>query len=204
LLSPNYTDAGFGYAVGGYHATDPTKNYAFYAIQDLKSIESGGYTATPHLTGFILNDINANRQFNGGEGLVGVRVDIVDQATGEKWYTISKLNGYWDFAASAGHLYTITASGGDFNGTATAENVLIDTGGHDGNNSRSIDFFSGVATGRTDYVDSNNHTPSGALSLMNGTADEYLFISDGQAPVTNGDVIVQLIGVTSISSIDVS
>jgi hypothetical protein len=39
-----------------------------------------------------------------------------------------------------------------------------------------------------------------AFFKMGNRGDFHLFISDGQAGVTNGDVVVQLLGVTSITS----
>ncbi len=43
-----------------------------------------------------------------------------------------------------------------------------------------------------------------AFFQVNGTGDYYLFISDGKAGVTSNDVVVQLVGVTSIGGIDLT
>ena len=43
-----------------------------------------------------------------------------------------------------------------------------------------------------------------AFFEVNGTGDNYLFISDGVAGVTANDVVVQLVGVTAIGSIDLT
>lgn len=43
-----------------------------------------------------------------------------------------------------------------------------------------------------------------AFFKVNGTGDFYLFVSDGTAGVTANDVVVQLVGVTSIGGIDVT
>jgi Ca2+-binding RTX toxin-like protein len=160
ILLADHSEAGFGFATGptGYPGFDN-----FYTAQKFGT-EAGAVTK-PYLTGFVLKNADGNMQYNGGEGLGEVTVTIHDTTTGQSFATTTNAAGYWDFAAVAGRTYVLSASGGDFAGTATAT-VTVDTGGSNGYNTRSIDFFSGQATGRVDFAASANRAPTGTVTVV--------------------------------------
>ncbi|MEQ1838040.1 MAG: Ig-like domain-containing protein [Candidatus Nitrotoga sp.] len=86
-------------------------------------------------------------------------------------------------------------------------------------NEASIDAATGVATFNTDsgttlddaladiatrFTAATDTAGEFATFQVNGTGDYYLFISDGDAGVTANDVVVQLSGVTTINTIDLT
>jgi Ca2+-binding RTX toxin-like protein len=170
LLMANHSEVGFGFAAGpsGY------KGYSnYYTTQNFGTQQGAGNT--PYLTGFALRNADGNLQYNSGEGLAGVTITIHDLTEDRHYATQTKTNGYWHFAAKEGHSYSLTASGGDFVGTARVTSVSIDVDGPNGYNSRSVDFFSAVTGGdglardalaRVDYGVPGNQAPTGSIVIL--------------------------------------
>ena len=73
-------------------------------------------------------------------------------------------------------------------------------------------FTSGSGTTLTDaladiasrFTEAEDTAGEFALFQVDHAGDHYVFISDGKAGVTAGDVVVQLVGVTSVSGLDLS
>lgn len=160
ILLANHTEAGFGFTVGALES-----GYRKYFVVQKFGTESGA-ADKPYLTGFALSNGDGNLQYNQGEGLGGVTISITDNTDGSTYTTTTGAYGYWDFQAAGGHSYTVTASGGSYVGSGVAANVSIDSGGTNGYNSRSIDFFSGVAAGRVDFGIPGNSAVSGGISIL--------------------------------------
>jgi Ca2+-binding RTX toxin-like protein len=161
-LEANHSEVGFGFSTG--------PNLIYSAGTNVYTTENYGIdetaATTPHLTGFVLLNSDGNLQYNTGEGIVGVTITITDNTDPSKSTTVlSQDYGYWDVAAVAGHRYTVSASGGSFSGTATAADVVVDSGGTNGYNTRTIDFFSGDPAARVDYGVPANHAATGTVSI---------------------------------------
>ena len=54
------------------------------------------------------------------------------------------------------------------------------------------------------FTAATNSAGEFAFFKVNGTGDFHLFVSDGAAGVTANDVVVQLVGVTTITSINLT
>ena len=161
-LASNHSEVGFGFSTGSNPIYSEGKNV--YTTENYGIDETAA--TTPHLTGFVLQNSDGNLQYNAGEGISGVTITVTDNTDPSKSTTVvSQDYGYWDFAASAGHSYTVSASGGSFSGTATAVNVVVDTGGTNGYNTRTIDFFSGDSSARVDYGVPTNHAVTGTVTI---------------------------------------
>lgn len=162
ILMADHSEAGFGFASGasGY------AGYNNHYTTQLFGTESGAANK-PYLTGFALDNADGNSQFNQGEGLSGVTITIVDKTTGQTYTTTTRTYGYWHFQAEPGRSYDISAAGGSFQGTALA-NVVVASGGTNGYNSRSVDFFSrsSGSSARVDFAVPTNTAASGTISIV--------------------------------------
>lgn len=181
ILLADHSEVGFGFARGasGHSGFD---NY--YTTQNFGT--ETGAASKPYLTGFVLTNADGNLQYNQGEGLAGVTITIVDNSDGGTYTTTTGTYGYWDFPAVGGRSYTVSVSGGSFVGTGTASNVVVSSGGSNGYNTRSIDFFSGRALGRVDFGVTGNSTPTGGVSVTGGAEVGKTFTADVSA-LTDAD-----------------
>lgn len=100
------------------------------------------FTNDKFLTGVVYNDANGNGRYDKDEGIAGVTV-----SNGTETVTTNAAGGY-AFKVSAG-THTVTASGGSFAGTGTAE-VTVDQ------DSIEIDFRSGNTGAQVNFVQQDN------------------------------------------------
>jgi hypothetical protein len=90
------------------------------------------------LTGVVFADQDGDARYDKGEGLGGVTVDAGGGRT-----TTSMVAGGWSIQVPPGQ-YTVTCSGGMFEGTATADVNVTDA-------NRAIDFRGGALKGEIDF-----------------------------------------------------
>ena len=185
------------------------------------NIENGTLTNTVafNLVGNALANVlvgnAAANKLNGGKGqdnlTGGSGSDTFTFAAGDDGITTATLDKILDYtkgAVGTGDLIDYSATltkGGDAN-TATASQASI-------NQTTGIaTFASGSGTTLTDalndiaarFTAATDTAGEFAFFKVNGSGDYYLFISDGTAGAAANDDVIQLVGITSIGSIDLT
>jgi hypothetical protein len=119
------------------------------------------------LTGVVYQDANHDQAFGLNEGLAGVGVTV--SIGGQTLQTQTNAAGGWSVKVPGAGIYTVSVSGGSFNGTATN---VVDVA----SDNREIDFISGQNTGVVDFtaapVTANppvNTLPTGPLDVQEDT-----------------------------------
>jgi len=122
--------------------------------------------------------------------------------------TLDKIADYTKGALGTGDLIDyvslLTIGGSAATATARQASINMTTG--------IASFASGSGTALADALldiasrmtAATNTTGEFALFKVNNTGDYYAFISDGIAGVGANDVVIQLVGITSISNIDLT
>ena len=139
--------------------------------------------------------------------------DIFQFATGDSGITSSKLDKIFDFqvgAVGSGDLIDFTSANLVVGSTVTVQNIDKDHAYIDPITGIAT-FYKGSGTSLGDAVKdiANSFAVNGtvegefALFQIKGKGDYYLFISDNQAGAGPGDVVVQLVGVNTVSAIDI-
>ncbi len=95
---------------------------------------------TNFLTGVVYDDINNNRRYESGEGLAGVSITVNGTST-----VSTNAAGGWSIAVDAGQ-HTVVASGGSFQGFATASPTVADQ-------NVAVDFISNQVTSDLGFVE---------------------------------------------------
>ena len=200
-------------------------NYAGITTYDFKTVlpSSSPSTGNDSLVGTSGNDSisalagddtidggNGNDTLDGGAGADsltgGTGTDIFVFAAGASGQTtgFDIINDYAKGARGTGDLidYSATLSVGGSTATALATEASISANGlatfASGSGTTLQDALSNIATRFTAAGDAAGEF---ALFRVGGKDNHYLFISDGFAGVGVNDVVVQLVGVTSISGI---
>lgn len=119
--------------IGAGHAFNASSTYDNYYAIHTAYVNA----ANLFLTGVVYADGNTNLRYDQGEGIGGVTVSIGGSST-----TTNSVGG-WSLPITNGS-YTVTASGGAFTGSSTA-NVTVS-----GSNIE-IDFISGTAAGEVGF-----------------------------------------------------
>lgn len=110
------------------------------------------------LTGVVYADLNANGRYDLAEGLGGVTVSIGGTSV------LSNPAGGWSMAIANG-AYTVTATGGAFVGTGSA-NVTVAGANVE------IDFASGAAAGEVNFANQPDPPTGGGGGGGGGSADD--------------------------------
>ncbi len=201
-----------GMASDGYGTTDTLLN--------IEGVRGSGYndTLTGNDSANILSGRDGNDILKGGKG-----ADVLTGGTGKDTFVFAagdsgqatgfdKITDYAKGVVGTGDLIDCSASLSK-GGVATA--AVADRA--------SINATTGVAT----FASSSGTTMADALAdvakslsldglngaandvagefaffRVNGAGDHYLFVSDGAAGVTANDIVVQLVGVTSVAGVD--
>jgi len=136
--------------IGIGHSFNINSNYDHYwAIHITRSDPLDTF-----LTGVAFNDLNNNGRYDLNEGLSGVSIST------QGLQTTTNAAGGWSIKVAGSGTYTVTASGGSFNGSSTA-NVNVSS------RNREVDFISGNPQAVVDF----RYPPTG-ISLSNSTVVE--------------------------------
>ena len=157
---------------------------------------------------------NGADQINGGKAADiltgGAAKDTFIFTTGDSGQTsgFDKISDFTKGAVGTGYVIDFSSAltiGGSAS-TATSSQAAI-------NQTTAVaTFASGSGTTLTDalgdiaarFTAATNSVGEFAFFKVNSTGDYYAFISDGTAGVTTNDVVIQLVGVTSINSINLA
>ena len=162
-----------------------------------------------------INGGGGNDVINGGKG-----ADVLSGGSGSDTFvftagdagtaasTLDKILDYTKGAVGTGDLidYSATLVIGGSNAAATAAQASIDQ------TTGVASFFAGSGKSLADalrdiatsFTANGNAAGEFAFFQVNGTGNEYLFVSDGVAGVGANDVVIQLVGVSSVTSIDLA
>ncbi len=128
--------------------------------------------------------------------------------TGQKDKTFDIIQDYTKGALGTGDLidYASTLSVGGSNATATATQASINssTGVASfaaGSGTKLADALADIATS---FTAATNSPGEFAFFRVNNAGNFYMFISDGTAGLGANDVVIQLVGITSINGIDLN
>jgi hypothetical protein len=174
-----------------------------------------GLTITGNAGANTITGTGFNDTLNGGKGQDslkgGAGSDTFIFAAGDDSITTATLDKILDYAKGAvgtGDLidYSATLTKGGNATTATASQASINqTTGIATFASRSgttlADALNDIAAR---FTAATNTAGEFAFFKVNGTGDYYLFISDGTAGAGVNDDVIQLVGVTSITAIDLT
>lgn len=114
----------------GFSASSQYRNY--WVVHATRSSSTDTF-----LTGVVFRDGNGNVRYDPGEGLGGVTV------TAGAFSTATNAAGGWSLKVPAG-TYTVTASGGGFEGTASATASVTEN--------VAVDFISGLRQGMVNFA----------------------------------------------------
>lgn len=207
LVAPNAVNVNLatGVASDGYGTTDTLLN--------IEGVQGSSYndTITGNTQANVLNGRKGADMLTGGSGKDSFVFAAGDsgQATG-----FDKIADYAKGVLGTGDLidYSVSLSKGGVATTAAADRASIKaiTGiatFASGSGTTMADALADVAKSLSvDGLNGAVKDVAGELAFfkVNNTGDYYLFISDGVAGVGANDVVVQLIGVTSIGGIDLT
>jgi len=182
---------------------------------DISNTGSSLYNLTGNTVANSLIGNDANNTMNGGKG-----ADILTGGSGKDTFvfttgdsgqtalTLDKIADYTKGALGTGDLIdyvsNLTVGGSAATATSAQASINMTTG--------VATFATGSGTTLSDALldvtarmtAATNTKGEFVLFKVNGTGDYYAFISDGTAGVGANDVLIQLVGITSISGIDLT
>jgi hypothetical protein len=123
------------------------------------------------LTGVVFDDVNGNQRYEAGEGLTGVNITVGAETT------TTNAAGGWALQVGAG-THTVTASGGGFSGSATADAIVA------GDNVE-VDFISGQTWGMINFDD--NAPPSAVDDAYSVDQDTTLTVDPAGVLANDSD-----------------
>lgn len=152
---------------------------------------------------------------NGGKGADvlsgGSGMDTFAFTSGDSGKASTSLDKITDFTKGAGgtgdlidYVSNLTVGGSASTSTSSQASISISTGKASfavGSGATLYDALSDITARMTASINTKGEF---ALFQVNNTGDYYVFISDGTAGVGTNDVLIQLMGVTIISAIDIA
>jgi len=211
---------------GGTDLVQSSVTFSLAAIANVENLTLTGTSAINGTGNTLANTLTGNTGANslsGGDGndkiIGGKGADSLTGGTGSDTFSFSagdsgQTSNYdliIDFAKGAvgtGDLidYSSNLTIGGSAATATSTQAAINM------TSANATFASGSGTTLTDalgdisakFTAATNSQGEFALFQVNRTGDYYVFISDGTAGVTANDVVIDLVGITTISQIDLT
>lgn len=163
----------------------------------------------------VLQGNSGNDQLYGGAGkdtlYGGLGQDTFIFTTGDSGQTLTNLDKIMDFTKGAvgtgdliDYVSNLTIGGSAATATSKQASINMTTGVATfaaGSGRTLSDALFDIATRMTAATNTKGEF---ALFQVNHTGDYYAFISDGTAGVGTNDVLIQLVGITSISGVDLT
>ncbi len=197
-------------------------------VNNFENVDASAATVSVNLTGSekanvltggsgadtITGDRGADSLFGGGgaDSLFGGRdSDTIIFTAGDSGQTTGTIDVIGDYAKNSVGVgdvidYSSALAIGGSDAIASANEASIDaaTGIATFNTDSGTTLDDALADIATRFTAATDTAGEFATFQVNGTGDYYLFISDGDAGVTANDVVVQLSGVTTINTIDLT
>jgi len=178
-----------------------------------------GNNASNTLSGLVGADTisggGGNDRIIGGKGSDSLRGDAGSDTfaftagdSGQKLNTQDVILDYTKGALGTGDVidFAVALTIGGSSAPATSTNASIDsvTGIATFASGSGLNINDALKDIATRFTGSQNANGEFAFFKINETGDYFMFVSDGKAGVSANDVVIQLVGVTSISNIDLS
>jgi Ca2+-binding RTX toxin-like protein len=182
---------------------------------DISNTGSSPYNLTGNTVANTLVGNTANNTINGGSGADtltgGSERDTFVFTTGDSGQTVTALDKITDYtkgAAGTGDLIdyvsNLTVGGSAAPATSSQASINMSTGKAsftEGSGTTLSDALIDITTRMTAATNTKGEF---AFFQVNNTGDYYAFISDGKPGIGASDVLIQLVGVSSITGIDLS
>jgi Ca2+-binding RTX toxin-like protein len=163
----------------------------------------------------ILNGGRGSDVINGGIGADkltgGTGMDTIVFAAGDSGQTAASLDVITDFtkgAVNVGDLIdyanSLTLGGSNSTATDTQASINLTTGIATFNKGSGVTLADALSDIATRFSASTDSAGELAFFKIKNTGNYYAFISDGTAGVTANDVVIQLTGLTSINTINLT